>query len=99
MKHLFCRNIMPKYFSLACIVLLLKIEIPKKISELRPISLCNFSNKIISKILLIRLVGILPQFIFENQSGFFKGRIISEKIMLAQDITYYLKKPNKVTMW
>ena len=95
MQHLFCGNILPKYFSHACLVLLPKIDHPNKLSEFRPISLSNFSNKIIPKIFCFRLAGILPQFISENQSGFVKGRSISENIMLAQEITHRIKQPNE----
>lgn len=86
-RHFYCGNIMPKYFSHACLFLLPKIDHPNKFSEFIPISWSNFSNKIISKILCFRLAGILPQFISENQSGFVKGRSISENIMFAQEIT------------
>lgn len=89
----FCGQTMPKYCSHACLVLLLKINNPTKISEFRPINLSNFTNKIISKILCLRLAPILPGLIFKNQSGFVKGRSISENIMLAQEIIHQIKKP------
>ncbi|XP_049386507.1 uncharacterized protein LOC125850697 [Solanum stenotomum] len=41
------------------------------------------------------LPPILPQFIFENQSSFVKGRSISENIMIAQEITHGIKNPNE----
>ncbi|KAH0695796.1 hypothetical protein KY289_013278 [Solanum tuberosum] len=88
-------HIMPKFMSHACLVLLPKIEHPNNFSEFRPISLSNFTYKIISKILCLRLAPILPNLISENQSGFVKGRSISENIMLAQEITHYIKKPQE----
>lgn len=94
-QHFFCGYILPKYFSHACLFLLPKIDHQNKFSEFRPISLSNFSNKIISKIFCFRLEGILPQFISENQSGFVKGRSISENIMLAQEITHRIKQSNE----
>ncbi|XP_060202921.1 uncharacterized protein LOC132631356 [Lycium barbarum] len=45
---------------------------PDCFSKLRPISLSNFSNKILSKILALRINNILPKIISENQSGFVK---------------------------
>lgn len=62
-------------------------------SDLRPISLSNFTNKIISKLLSMRLDNSLPQIISYNQSGFVKGRSITETIMLAQEIIHDIKKP------
>lgn len=52
----FYGQIMPKYFSHACLVLLTKIGNPSKLLEFRPISLSNFINKVISKLLLFFLI-------------------------------------------
>ncbi|XP_015168633.1 uncharacterized protein [Solanum tuberosum] len=94
-KSFFCGSIMPKFMSHACLVLLPKVEHPNKFNEFRPISLSNFTNKIISKLLCLRLAPILPLLISENQSGFVRGRSISENIMLAQEINHGIKKANE----
>ncbi|KAK6791450.1 hypothetical protein RDI58_010531 [Solanum bulbocastanum] len=86
-------QMIPKYISHACLVLLPKVQHPNKLSEFRPISLSNFTNKIISKILSLRLTPILPNLISPNQSGFMKGRSITENIMLAQEIIHQIKRP------
>jgi len=67
---------------------------PNKLTEFRPISLSNFTSKIISKLVSSRLGPILPELVSLNQSGFVKGRSISENIMLAQEIIHQIKKPN-----
>lgn len=85
---------MPKFFSHACLVLFPKVNHPNNLSELTLISLSKFTNKIISKILCLRLAPILPTLISPNQSGFVKNRSIFENIMLAQEIIYHIKKPN-----
>lgn len=92
-QSFFSGQIMPKYFSHACLVLLPKTSNPSKLSEFRPINLSNFTNKIISKLLYLRLAPILPNLISLNQTGFVKGRSISENIMLAQEIIHQIKKP------
>lgn len=74
----FCLNVMPKFMSHACLVLLPRVVHPNKLTEFRPINLSNFTNKIIFKLLCLRLAPILPNLISENQSGFVKGRSISE---------------------
>lgn len=84
---------MPKYLSHACLVLLPKVDHPNRFSNFRPISLSNFTNKIISKLLCLILATILPHLISNNQSGFVKGRSISKNIMLAQEITHDIKNP------
>ncbi|KAK6803160.1 hypothetical protein RDI58_000944 [Solanum bulbocastanum] len=65
-EDLFGGSIMPKFMSHACLVLLPKTEHPTKFKDLRPISLSNFSNKIISKILSVRLADIIPLLISDN---------------------------------
>ncbi|XP_049368158.1 uncharacterized protein LOC125833012 [Solanum verrucosum] len=94
-QSFFTGHIMPKFMTHACLVLLPKVDHPNKLNEFRPISLSNFSNKIISKILSTRLAPILPSLISENQSGFVRGRNISENIMLAQEIIHGIKKPKE----
>ncbi|XP_015161207.1 uncharacterized protein [Solanum tuberosum] len=91
-QSFFCGHIMPKFMSHACLVLLPKTEQPTTFTNLRPISLSNFTNKIISKLLSMRLATVLPLLLSANQSGFVRGRSISESIMLAQEITHRTKK-------
>ncbi|KAK6803130.1 hypothetical protein RDI58_000914 [Solanum bulbocastanum] len=86
-------QLLPKYFTHACLVLLPKVKHPNKLAEFRPISLSNFITKIISKLICSRLAPILPDLISPNQSGFVQGRSISENIMLAQEIIHQIKKP------
>jgi hypothetical protein len=51
----------------------------------RPISLCNTSYKILTKIIANRIKKILPVIIPENQGGFVKGRHIVDNIILVQE--------------
>lgn len=89
----FCGHIIPRYMSHACLVLLPKVDCPTRFTDFRHISLSNFFNKNISKLSCLRLASILPNLISDNQSGFVKGRSISENIMLAQEIIHGIKKP------
>ncbi|XP_041990580.1 uncharacterized protein LOC121741759 [Salvia splendens] len=65
------------------------ILIPKKLNlvtwgDYRPISLCNVTNKIITKILASRLAPLLPLVIAPNQSGFIRGHLLSDKSCLLR---------------
>uniref|UniRef100_A0A5B7AER2 Reverse transcriptase domain-containing protein n=1 Tax=Davidia involucrata TaxID=16924 RepID=A0A5B7AER2_DAVIN len=80
------------------IVLIPKVNNPRKISEFRPISLCNVVYKIISKMLANRLKSILPDIIDESQSAFVPGRLISVNILVAFEIIHCLKNRRKGKM-
>ena len=84
MQSFFCGEELPRRVTATSIVLLAKVARPKSFSEFHPISLCV--NKIISKILAIRLASILPKIIFGNQNGFVWGRVISNNYLLAQEL-------------
>lgn len=60
-------------------------------SDFRPISLCNFLNKVFTKILTERLKGVLPILISDEQSTFLTGRDITDNILLTQDLCQFLK--------
>lgn len=77
-----------KYYAQTCLVLILKISSPENFSQLRPISLCNFTNKIISKLIAMRINPLLPKIILENQTSFVKGRLITKNILLSIDCSW-----------
>lgn len=53
---------------------------------MRPISLSNFINKVFSRFIHERLVGLLPNLISDEQAGFVKGRSIVENVFLTHEI-------------
>ncbi|KAF7135399.1 hypothetical protein RHSIM_Rhsim08G0131400 [Rhododendron simsii] len=75
--------LIPKVFSLECL------------SHLRPISLCNFCLKIITKVLANRLKGILKHLISSNQSAFVPGRLIQDNIFIAHEAFHFLQQKKK----
>lgn len=72
----------------AFLALLPKEKGASDFSRFRPISLCNTSYKLITKIISIRLKNILPDIISENQGGFIKGRKILDNIVLVQEAVH-----------
>jgi hypothetical protein len=71
-------NIQLSRINRAFVVLLPKKTAPVFISDFRPICLQNCSVKIISKILTTRLQREIHSLISLDQTGFLKGRSISE---------------------
>ncbi|XP_075507656.1 uncharacterized protein LOC142544497 [Primulina tabacum] len=86
---------LPLGFTATTITLISKVEGAHAWSDFRPISLCNVSNKIISKLLYYRLRVVVERLISSNQSGFVPGRMISDNILLAQELTHSLTLPTR----
>lgn len=67
------------------LVLILKEPNPTTFNRYRPISLCNSSYKILTKILANKMKKLLPQIISENQGGFVPKRQITNNVIIVQE--------------
>ncbi|XP_019085420.1 PREDICTED: uncharacterized protein LOC109126369 [Camelina sativa] len=72
------------------ICLIPKVDRSQRMAEFRPINLCNVSYKIISKVLCFRLKRFLPLLVSETQSAFVSGRLITDNILVAQEMFHGL---------
>lgn len=94
-KAFFCGSELPNFVTHTNLVLLHKKEVVRSFSDLRPISLSNFVNKIITRVLHGRIVLVLPKLISSNQSGFVKRKSVTENVLLAQEIIKDINLRNK----
>ena len=73
------------------ISLIPKTNHPTRMTKFRPISLCNVTYKLISKVLANRLKTVMPSIISENQSAITAERLISDNVLVAYEFMHYLK--------
>lgn len=76
----------------ANIVMIPKKKNPATMMDLRPISLCNVTYKVISKILANRLKPMLNYLIYETLSAFIPGRFITDNIMVSYEVMHFMKR-------
>lgn len=93
-KSFFATGKMLKEANKTFITLILKVEDSKNVRDFRPISLCNFVFKIISKVMVTRLRSILPKLIDQCQFAFLKGRGLLEAVLLGNEVMSELKHQN-----
>lgn len=77
------------------VVLLPKKKDPMKITDMRPISLCNVVSKIFTKVMANRLKVLLGNVVSDTQSAFIPGRLISDNIMVSYEVMHYLKRKRR----
>ena len=85
-------GISPPKFNETHIMLIPKCNEPKKITEYRPISLCNVVYKIASRVIVNRLKKILPTIISDTQSAFVHGRLITDNVLVAFEAMYHIRR-------
>ncbi|XP_021864500.2 uncharacterized protein [Spinacia oleracea] len=75
-----------KEWNQSLLVMIPKIPNPELASHFRPISLCNTIYKCISKCLVNRMKGVLPEVISNFQHAFIPGRYMEDNILLSHEL-------------
>ncbi|XP_026447948.1 uncharacterized protein LOC113348402 [Papaver somniferum] len=93
----FCwrRRFIPKGLNSNFLTLIPKCAGAKKASQYRPIGLSNILFKIFSKIISVRMNGLIEKLISSQQAAYVKGRSIQEQILLASEMVNEMRKKRR----
>lgn len=89
---------MPDNINQTLVCLIPKIKHPKKITELRPISLCNVLMRILSKIVANRVKPTLNTIISEQQSAFIENPLLTDNALIAYEVNHYIQRKRQGLM-
>lgn len=78
--------VLPDDMHLTNIVLIPKSKQASRITEYRPIAICNILYHIIANILATRMKCILSGLVLENQRAFVPGRLITDNVLIAYEV-------------
>lgn len=90
-KDCFAKNTIPSDINKTLITLIPKSDNPDTIKMFRPISLCNVTYKIITKIIVARLRPLLDKIVNPFQISFIPGRSTTDNIIITQEMLHTLR--------
>nr|XP_025664883.1 uncharacterized protein LOC112763420 [Arachis hypogaea] len=98
-KNIFQNPDKVKEVNETLITLIPKIEPVEHLKQLRPISLCNVSYKVITKILANRLRSVMNNLVMPNQCSFVPGRQSSDNIIITQEVIHSMRNKKGKKGW
>lgn len=90
--NFFNTGLMSSQMSRSNLILVPKVDSPARVTDYRPISVCNTLYKVASKILAARLRPFIADCISISQSAFLPGREITENIILLREVLHSFKQ-------
>jgi mannosylglycoprotein endo-beta-mannosidase len=86
------KGFIPGALNSTFITIIPKVNKPNQFGDFKPISLCNPSYKIISKIITDRIKPFLSKALSKEQLGFLHGRQIQDVIGIVHECIHSIKK-------
>lgn len=81
------------------IALIHKVEKPRKVTEFRPISMCNVIYRTIAKTIVNQLKTILHDVIDLSQSAFIPNRLITDNIIVGYECLHKIRYSKGKKKW
>ena len=85
----------PPHFHDTHIVLIPKTKNPERVTDYRPISLCNVAYKLASKVVANRMKIVMQDIVCENQSAFVAERLITDNVLVAHELMTHISRKTK----
>lgn len=95
----FATGILPQETNDALIVLIPKVAKPERITQFRPISLCNVLFKTITKTMGERLKKVMVKLIGPAQASFLPGRLSTDNIIVVQEAVHSMRRKKGQKGW
>lgn len=92
-------GVLPKSTNDVLLVLLAKVAKPERITQFRPVSLCNVLFKIITKMMVIRLKNVISKLIGPAQASFIPGRLSFDNIVVVQEAVHSMRRKKGRKGW
>lgn len=83
---------LPDNLNTTLVFLIPKVKNPKKVADLRPISLCNVLMRILSNVMANRVKPTLQYIIWDQQSAFIENRLLTDNALVAFEVNHYLQR-------
>ncbi|GKU87915.1 hypothetical protein SLEP1_g2242 [Rubroshorea leprosula] len=91
-RLVFSMGIISEAWNASLIALVPKVQNPESISQFRPIGLCNVVYKIVTKLIVLRLRGLIGDLISPLQTSFIPGRKGIDNVLILREFVYSFSK-------